>query len=202
MPYVTIKYAMTIDGSVAARDGSSQWITSPEARQDAHILRSRADAVVVGAGTLRNDDPVLDVRLDGYTGTQPRPVILAGSKDLPPHRKVWRRDPLVVSTVNRSIPSGELVLISGDSLPDPRATARMLAERGLLDLLVEGGPTVTSAWWAAGVVKAGVVYVGGRMAGGLGRPPMAGTFESIDMAADVTIVDVRTVGSDVRIEFS
>ncbi len=202
MPLVTLKYAMTLDGSVAALDGTSQWITSPEARRDAHLLRSTSDVVVVGAGTLRKDDPRLDVRIEGHSGGQPRPVILAGSKDLPTDRKVWSRDPIVVSTIERTIPSGELVLIEGEFLPDPVLTARMLADRGVLDVLVEGGPTVAASWWSSGVVNAGVVYVGSLMGGGQGRGPMAGIFESIELATKLDIVDVRMVGPDVRIEFA
>ena len=68
-PRVTLKAAMTLDGQVAARDGSSQWITSPEAREDGHRLRAEADAVMVGAGTVLADDPELTVRLPGYDRT-------------------------------------------------------------------------------------------------------------------------------------
>ena len=202
LPLVTVKYAMTLDGSVAASDGSSQWITGPEARSDAHRLRSECDAVVVGAGTLRQDDPRLDVRLKGFRGYQPRAVILAGSRELPGDRVIWERDPLVVSTVERSIPSGELIVVPGASLPDPTETARALADRGLLALLVEGGPVVMASWWTAGIVSRGVVYVGHRVGGGAGRPPMAGIFETIAHASDVEVTDVRMVGPDVRIVFS
>jgi diaminohydroxyphosphoribosylaminopyrimidine deaminase/5-amino-6-(5-phosphoribosylamino)uracil reductase len=127
---------------------------------------------------------------------------LAGDKELPSDRQIWKRDPLVISTIPRELPGGVLELVEGVSLPEPRATAGVLAKRGYLDLLLEGGPAVAAAWWSSGVVNAGVVYVGSRIGGGAGRSPMSGIFETIEMARPVSIVDVRMVGSDVRIDFT
>ncbi|MCA1737164.1 MAG: bifunctional diaminohydroxyphosphoribosylaminopyrimidine deaminase/5-amino-6-(5-phosphoribosylamino)uracil reductase RibD [Actinobacteria bacterium] len=95
-PLVILKLAATLDGQTAAADSTSQWITAEEARADAHRLRAEADAIVIGAGTLRADDPLLDVRIEGYTGHQPRPVVIAGIQTLPRHARVLRRDPLVI----------------------------------------------------------------------------------------------------------
>jgi diaminohydroxyphosphoribosylaminopyrimidine deaminase / 5-amino-6-(5-phosphoribosylamino)uracil reductase len=202
LPTVTLKWAMTLDGSVAASDGSSRWITSDLARQEVHALRARSDAVVVGAGTLRVDDPVLDVRVSDNIDEQPVPVIVAGSGALPPDRKIWRRNPLVVTTDMVNLPGGEVVLVDGqDGLPDPIATCRALAERGLLSILLEGGPTLSSAWWAAGVVTKGVAWVGSKIGGGSGISPFSGTFANIADADVVSIQTVRNVGDDVVITF-
>lgn len=202
MPRVVAKYAMTLDGSAAAADTSSQWITSPEARADAHMLRSRFDGILVGAGTIRVDDPKLDVRLDGYSGAQPRPVILAGVSPLPETASIWQRNPVVVAPSEVSIPAGELLVVSGEgALPDPGEAARALAGMGLLDLLLEGGPTLLGAWWAAGVVERVYAYVAAKVGGGAGIPPLGGVFRNITEARDVVIVDVQTIGPDVRIEF-
>lgn len=202
LPRVVVKYAMTLDGSVAAADRSSQWITSPEARDDAHRLRSEADAVVVGAGTLRSDNPRLDVRLDGYGGPQPRPVIIAGDGDLPESAAIWDRSPLVVSVVERPLPNGNLLLVPGeDGLPNPVAVCETLADSGFLDVLVEGGPTLAGSWLRAGVVTSGVVYLGGKLAGGQGIPPFGGAFESIEEAIPVSVTAVRSLGNDLRIDF-
>ena len=202
MPLVTIKYAMTLDGSVAALDGSSQWITSEQARRDVHSLRSEADAVLVGAGTVRTDNPRLDVRLDDYAGQQPRPVVVAGSDALPADVSIWSSDPIVVSTRRMDVPKGQVLVVGGDdNRPDPVETCRALAELGLLHLLVEGGPTIIKSWLDAGVVTNGVVYLGARLGGGRGVSPVSGRFDSIADAQVVSVTAVRSLGEDVRIDF-
>lgn len=202
-PRVTLKYAMTLDGAAAADDGSSKWITGETAREDVHLLRSRVDAVVIAAGTLREDDPSLDVRLDDYTGPQPRPVIVAGKTPLPSRARLWRRDPIIVSTGPLDVRSGEVIEVkSQGEHPDPVETCRALAAKGLLHLLLEGGPTIARAWWRAGVVTDGVVYVGAKIGGGTGKAPMSGVFGTIAEATDVEFEDVRSVGSDAAITFT
>jgi len=201
-PLVTLKLAMTLDGSVAALDGTSRWISSEEARVDAHILRSAMDAIVIGAGTLRRDDPLLTVRLDGPDVLQPVPVIIAGEEDLPSNRRVWERSPVVISARSIDIPSGELILVRPNgSWPDPDESARALADRGLLDVLVEGGAALAGSWWRSGVVSRGVIYVAGRIGGGRGLAPLGGEFVTLPESRMVNIRDVRMVGPDIRIEF-
>jgi diaminohydroxyphosphoribosylaminopyrimidine deaminase/5-amino-6-(5-phosphoribosylamino)uracil reductase len=202
-PLVMLKWAMTLDGSVAAQDGSSQWITSEETRLEAHRLRSEVDAVVIGAGTLRRDDPRLDVRLDGYEGPQPRPVIVAGNDELPAEAAIWTRDPLVISTTPRPIPSGVLLVVEGDEgRPDPNQTCLRLADSGFLDLLVEGGPTLAGAWWRAGVVDIAVVHIGAKIGGGAGQPPLAGLFATIAAAREMELNAMRSVSDDVILTFT
>lgn len=202
MPLVILKWAMTLDGAVAAADGTSQWITSNEARDDAHRLRASVDAVIVGAGTIRADDPLLDVRLPDYDGRQPIPVVVAGSGQLDAGAQLWSRSPIVVSTTECDIPAGEVLVVEGDQgRPDPVEVCRHLAERGLLHLLVEGGPTLAGSWWNAGVVKRGVVYIGAKVGGGAGLSPLAGVFESIGGARVVSPLGSRSLGPDFRIDF-
>lgn len=203
MPLVTMKYAMTLDGSVAARDRSSKWITSDEARRDAHELRARSDAVVVGAGTLRSDDPRLNVRTEGFAGEQPRPVVVAGNEELPRGASIWERDPLVVTTHPIDVPAGELLVVDAgtDGWPDPRMAALELADAGLLDILIEGGPTLAGAWWRTGVITKGVVYLGGKIGGGLGIPPLHAVFETLDEAEPAHMTAIHSLGPDVRIDF-
>lgn len=195
-PRVTLKWASTLDGQVAARDGSSQWITSEAARADAHLLRADADAVMVGAGTLRSDDPRLDARIEGVT-RQPRPVILAGRQPLPRDRRIWERDPVVISTrqgEGLTVPSGP------DGLPDITKSLYALADLGIVDLLVEGGPTLAKALWDLGLVDRAIVYLAGSIAGGTGKPPLEGVFGTMTEMRRVTIVGVRRVGPDLRVE--
>lgn len=202
MPLVTIKWAMTLDGSVAARDGSSQWITGEMARHEAHELRSEVDAVVIGAGTLRHDNPGLDVRLSGYQGPQPRPVVVAGKRPLPEDARIWGRDPVVVSVVDQHIPAGELLVVNGsDGACDPADVCEKLADLGLLHLLLEGGPKLAGSWWRAGVVNEGFVHIGAKVGGGAGRNPMAGVFATIADADAVEFESVRNVSGDVVIAF-
>lgn len=202
LPLVTVKWAMTLDGSVAAVDGSSRWITGEEARADAHRLRAKVDGVVIAAGTLREDDPRLDVRIEGYEGPQPRPVIIAGKTPLPSRARIWRGDPFVVSTFNRDVPSGEVIVVEAfGEHPEPVATCRALADRGLLHLLLEGGPTLTRAWWGANVITDGVVYIGARVGGGTGRSPLAGVFASMSDVTDVEFITTAGVGDDAVITF-
>jgi diaminohydroxyphosphoribosylaminopyrimidine deaminase/5-amino-6-(5-phosphoribosylamino)uracil reductase len=202
LPRVTLKYAMTLDGAIAAGDGSSRWVSSEPAREDAHRLRAGMDAVLIGAGTVRSDDPRLTVRLDGYQGPQPRAVIVAGSGELPGDALIWEREPLVVSAQPREIPAGSLAVVAGESgLPDPVAAARAIAELGYLDLLLEGGAGLTGAWWRAGVVTRGVVYLAAKMGGGRGISPLDGAFPHIEAVSEVEVTSVRSLGADYRIDF-
>jgi diaminohydroxyphosphoribosylaminopyrimidine deaminase/5-amino-6-(5-phosphoribosylamino)uracil reductase len=184
-PLITLKMAATLDGQTAALDGSSQWITSEEARADSHRLRAEADAVVVGAGTLRADDPLLDVRLPGYVGHQPQPVIVAGNQPLPTSARLWERNPIVL-----------------DGLSDLPAGIKSLANRGLLALLVEGGPKLAASLVEARLADRGILYLGGVLAGGTGRPLFDRPWPSLDAAKHVAIEKVTRLGPDLRIDFT
>ena len=201
-PRVTIKAAATLDGNTAARDLSSQWITSAEARLDAHRLRAESDAVMIGAGTLLADNPRLDVRLDGYTGRQPRPVVVAGARVLPPNRRLWEKDTIVLTSRAFDAPA-EVITVAGDEhgQVDLSEALLTLGSLGIVDLLVEGGAGLLGNLLRAGLVDRGVFYLGARLGGGTGIPIAGGPFVTLAEATDVSIVDVRSVGPDVRIEF-
>lgn len=202
-PRVTLKAAVTLDGQTAAEDGTSRWITGEEARADAHRLRAEVDAVVVGAGTLRTDDPRLDVRLPGYGGHQPVPVVLAGSAPLPRAARLWRKGTLVLAPGRPRIPDVEVIAVP-EVRPGrlaPLEVVRVLEERGLLELLVEGGAAVAASFWEAGLVDRGVWYVGGMIAGGKGRAAFDGAFSTMASARRVEIVDMRRLGADLRVEW-
>ena len=186
LPLVTLKIAMTVDGQIAARDGSSQWITSPEARADAHLLRSRNDAVAVGAGTIRTDDPLLTVRLDGYEGPQPRPVVFKGHTDISTDARILQRDPIIVE----GAPDGTMNI---------EMSLRSLAQRGITSVLVEGGARIARAVIDAGVVDVLVVYIGARLAAGVGLAPFSGPFQSIAEAKTIQFQSVERIGPDIKI---
>ncbi len=176
-PYVVVKVAATLDGVVAMADGSSQWITGDAARRDAHVLRARSQAVIVGAGTVRRDDPRLTARLDGVV-LEPLRVVLGQAPRDAKVRPCWER-------------SGDIATVLDE-----------LGAHGVLQALVEGGPTTASAFIAAGAVNRIVWYVAPALAGS------SGTVGALVDVATATIgdlrrarlVDVRVVGEDVRIE--
>jgi len=177
-PWVTLKLASTLDGRTAAPDGSSRWITGPDARVDVHRLRAEHDAVMVGAGTVRQDDPELTVR--HVEGRNPLRVVL-GVAD--PGAKV---QPALQM-------SGALPEVLGE-----------LADRGVMSLLVEGGANVAHRFHAAGLVDRYVFYLAPALLGGEdGRPLFAGPGAAT--MADAwrgRIVDVRRLGPDVRIDIA
>jgi diaminohydroxyphosphoribosylaminopyrimidine deaminase/5-amino-6-(5-phosphoribosylamino)uracil reductase len=174
--HVTVKWAQTLDGRAAAADGSSQWITGPEARADVHRRRAEADAILIGTGTLYSDDPSLTARTtDGELlvapAEQPIPVVL-GRREIPSEARVRKHPALAPHELDAPLQ------FSGADLPGMLAK---LGERGIRQLFVEGGPTVASALIAAGLVDEVLVYVAPSLLGGprlalgeLGVTSMAG----------------------------
>jgi len=186
MPMVTLKMASTIDGQAGAADGSSQWITSSEARTDSHRLRAENDVVIVGMGTVMADNPRLDVRIDGYAGRQPRPVVIAGRRDMPKDRQLWERDPIVYQA-------------EASSTMDPRVVVADLGRRGIVSAMVEGGPTLAASFLSAGVVDHLVWYIGAALARGRGIPAISGVFETMADIQTVEIDDVCRIGRDLKV---
>jgi len=199
LPRVTLKVASTMDGQVAAVDGTSKWITSEEARLDGHVLRSRSDAILVGAGTVIADDPGLDVRLDGYEGPQPRPVVVAGSRTLPVDAKVLRRGAIVFGPAALELPVETISLPDSGGGVDLAALLRHLGDSGVVDLMVEGGPTLAAALLAGGMVDRLVLYLAAKLGGGTGRPVFGGTFATLIDAVPVEITSVSRIGPDLRV---
>lgn len=201
-PRFTLKAALTLDGQVAARDGTSQWITGEEARLDGHLLRAESDAVLVGAGTVLADNPRLDVRLPGYDGQQPRPIVIAGSRRLPEAAHVLERKALVVSTKESSQPGEELIVPArSDGRPDLGVVAATLGEAGFIDVMVECGPTLAGEMWTAGLIDRGVWYLAAKLAGGTGKNVFGRAFRTLSEAGEIEIIDIRKVGADLRVEF-
>ncbi|MDR6866250.1 diaminohydroxyphosphoribosylaminopyrimidine deaminase/5-amino-6-(5-phosphoribosylamino)uracil reductase [Microbacterium resistens] len=149
-PHVTVKWAQSIDGRAAAADGSSQWITGPEARADVHRRRADADAIVVGTGTLLADDPALTARDgDALFDRQPIPVVV-GARGIPADAAVRRHPRPVLHH-----PEHDLHALLAD-----------LRDRGVQRVFVEGGPTLASAFIAAGLADTVLAYLAPVLLGG------------------------------------
>lgn len=200
-PRVTLKTAATLDGQVAATDTTSQWITSEAARRDAHRLRAEADAIMIGAGTLRADDPRLSVRLEGYAGRQPRPIIVAGQLPLPVGAAVYKRDPLIYRhrIVGDEPSTAEIVDLPGSGGVDLEGAMKDLGSRGVVDLLVEGGPTLATALAEAELIDRLILYFGAKLAGGVGRAMLTGSFTTLADARPLHIEEVTRLGPDIKV---
>ncbi|MFC6088583.1 bifunctional diaminohydroxyphosphoribosylaminopyrimidine deaminase/5-amino-6-(5-phosphoribosylamino)uracil reductase RibD [Saccharothrix lopnurensis] len=180
-PHVTWKYAATLDGRVAAADGTSRWISSESSRAEVHDLRARVDAIVVGAGTVRVDDPGLTARGPGAT-RQPLRVVV-GTGDLPPGARVLDDAAETAHLRTR----------------DPDAVLAELARRGVVDVLLEGGPTLAGAFTAARRVDRVLAYLAPKFLGD-GAPALrdAGV-STITDAVGLVVEQVSMCGPDVRI---
>src|SRR6187397_2487529 len=152
MPFVIWKAAASLDGKVAARDGSSRWITGEAARADVHRLRAWADAIVVGAGTAVTDDPELTVREPGYRGRPPIRVVVDSAGRVPPTGDVFDgAAPTLIATTDRASARTRdawrdagaevLVLEATDGRVSLPALFADLGKREVQGVLIEGGPT-------------------------------------------------------------
>jgi diaminohydroxyphosphoribosylaminopyrimidine deaminase/5-amino-6-(5-phosphoribosylamino)uracil reductase len=177
-PWVLLKLAASMDGRTAAPDGSSRWITGEEARADAHRLRAESDAVIVGAATVRIDDPALTVR--DAPGHDPMRVVLGAVPD----------DARVAPALSLG---GDL----GEVLDE-------LGRLGVVQAMVEGGASVAGAFHRAGLVDRYILYFAPALLGGDdGRPLLAGP--GAPTMGDVwrgRIVSVEQLGGDLRVELA
>ena len=182
-PFVTWKFAATLDGRSAASDGTSRWITGPEARADVHLLRARCGAVIVGTGTVIADNPRLTVRgPDGPVPIQPLRVVI-GTRPVSSQAHVLDDEATTLLLATR----------------DLRAAMEQLGRSGIHHALLEGGPTLAGAFLRAGLVDEVVAYLapallgaGSSVIGDLG-------IDTIAEATRLTISEVVLIGRDVRI---
>jgi diaminohydroxyphosphoribosylaminopyrimidine deaminase / 5-amino-6-(5-phosphoribosylamino)uracil reductase len=149
LPYVTWKFATSVDGRSAAADGSSQWITSEAARADVHRRRGACDAIVVGTGTVFIDDPKLTARLpDGSLADRQPLRVVVGEREISPDANVLNDDTRTMVIRTR----------------DPHEVIKSLSDR--TDVLIEGGPTLAGAFLRAGVINRILAYVAPILLGG------------------------------------
>jgi diaminohydroxyphosphoribosylaminopyrimidine deaminase/5-amino-6-(5-phosphoribosylamino)uracil reductase len=210
-PFVTWKYAATLDGRSAAADGTSRWITGDAARADVHRLRAEADAVMVGVGTVLADDPLLDARGD-HDVHQPLRVVVdthgrtpltarALTGERPAIVALWKGSaPAAVEDPDRAYPTMLLLPAGEDGRVDLHALLRELADhQQVVSVLLEGGPTLAGAFVAAGLVDRVVGYVAPALLGdGPGALTGAGV-GTISAAHRLRLDEVTRLGEDLRV---
>jgi diaminohydroxyphosphoribosylaminopyrimidine deaminase/5-amino-6-(5-phosphoribosylamino)uracil reductase len=216
--FAVLKAAISLDGRTAAADGSSQWISGPAARADAHALRAESQAILVGSGTALADRPSLTVRDAPRTpDRQPLRVLLDASGSVPASGPLF--DPELAPTLVMTSEGADRAAVrawceaGADVEILPRASTgqgvdltralESLGRRGVLQVLVEGGARVHAGFARAGLVDRLVLYMGPRTLGAEGRPLLAGPGPRSLADADCwRLLDVRRVGEDVRLEYA
>lgn len=182
-PFVTWKVAATLDGRVAAADGSSRWITGEQARAEVHRLRAHVGAILVGTGTVLADDPALTVRGDAASERTSPVRVVMGRTELPPEARVRDADaPTLLCRTH-----------------DPAEALGSLHAREIRHVLLEGGPTLAAAFLRAGYVDRIVAYFAPALLGA--GPSLLGDLgiRTIGDAVRWSIRSVDLVGSDARL---
>ncbi len=213
LPFVTLKMAATLDGKVAARDGSSRWITGEAARADVHRLRGDSDAIVVGAGTALADDPALTVRDPDYRGRPVLRVVVDAAGRVPGTGRLFSDEaPTLVATSDDADPgavdawrAAGAEVVAFPRAPGGVPLAELMAHLGKRDVqsvLLEGGPTLAFSATRDGVVDRLVLFWAPKLLGGSGAPGvLAGEgFAPVGDAVDLEIVSVERVGRDLKVE--
>lgn len=208
LPHVTLKYAMTLDGCTATHTGESQWISGEESRVHVQALRTEQDAVLVGIGTLRGDDPQLNVRIPD--APQPKRVVVDAQLETPPDARIFSTPGGAVFVLATTLAAsdrearlrevGATILRTSptaDGRVDLPAALRALADAGVREVLCEGGAGVAGGLWRAGLVGEVVAFVAPRILGG-GMPVLAGRGAAhMPDATCLRHVSIQTFGSDV-----
>ncbi len=178
IPYVTVKIAQSLDGKIAARSGQSRWITGKKARRFSHQLRAKADAVLVGVGTVLKDDPRLNVRL-GRRAHQPAKVILDATLRTPVSARIFSPalggKVLIFTTFRASSKKMKILSRKAEIFVvkekergrvDWKQTLQILGRKGIVHLLVEGGGEVLASAFDAGIVNEAYFFVAPKVIAG------------------------------------
>jgi diaminohydroxyphosphoribosylaminopyrimidine deaminase/5-amino-6-(5-phosphoribosylamino)uracil reductase len=210
-PWITIKAAASLDGRIALANGESRWITSEAARRDVHTMRARACAVLTGIGTVMRDDPELTVR-HVPCSRQPRRILIDSRLDVSPAARILKGEPPIIFTVSPDASKRSTLEAAGAEVvaapldpakpgkTDLAAIARELGRRGFNELMVETGTKLNGSLLAAGVVDEIVLYLAPKFLGDAAQGLFAlPEFTSFDQVLQPKIVDVRSVGDDIRI---
>jgi diaminohydroxyphosphoribosylaminopyrimidine deaminase / 5-amino-6-(5-phosphoribosylamino)uracil reductase len=206
LPFVTAKFAASLDGRIATAGGESQWITSDASRAVAHRLRHSHDAVLVGINTVLSDDPALTARFEG--GRSPLRVVVDSDLRIPDGARVLQPGvgAALIATTAQANPermarlraSGVDVVIvdQGPGGVDLRALVTLLGSRAVISVLVEGGPGVLGSAFDTGIVDKVVAMLAPRIIGGAGAPGAVGGAGVPSLAASPLLADVSVETAD------
>lgn len=206
-PFLTLKLAGTVDGRIATATGESQWITGPAARRAVHMMRARHDAVMVGAGTARADDPSLTVRGLGIA-RQPVRVIVSRAMKVPATSQLAQtaRDVPVWLCHGEKADVADWTTKGAVSLPcatasgqvDPGAVMNALAQQGITRVFCEGGGMLAASLLNAGLVDQLVVFSAGAAIGAEGTPMLAAMgIDHLAGAPRFALDSVKPIGNDI-----
>ncbi|MEY1554839.1 bifunctional diaminohydroxyphosphoribosylaminopyrimidine deaminase/5-amino-6-(5-phosphoribosylamino)uracil reductase RibD [Yoonia sp. R2331] len=206
-PWLTLKLATTLDGRIATRTGDSKWITGPNARRAVHAMRARHDAVMVGGGTARADDPMLDVRDMGDV-PQPVRVVVSQSLNLPQNSKLARtaNDQPLWLCHGADAPQGNWPQIGATLLScatngqglNPASVLEALAAKGLTRVFCEGGGAWAASLLRAGLVDEMIVFGGGAVVGADGTASVGDMgFDRLQDAPRFVLSEVTQISGDI-----
>lgn len=215
LPYTVVKIAASADGRTAAADGTSQWITSPEARQDGHFQRAQSQAIIVGAGTALTDIPKLTVRHPLVTlPHQPLRVVLDGNGRISAEGPLFDLSlapTLVLTTKYSSIirqkewenKGAEVIVVSADQNGrlDLKEAWSLLGKRGILQALIEGGSTLQTSLFKEQLVNRLSLYLGALLLGSQGLPLFLEKIPTLKQAYPLSLKGVKQLGDSLRIDY-
>jgi len=212
-PMLTLKLAASLDGRIATGTGESRWITGPHARAEVHLMRAQSDAVLVGAGTVRSDDPRLNVRDLGMDDRNPVRVVVSGALSLPRDSNIGRTAgevPTWICHDSEADPGrraawtelgAELIEIpwQADGQLDLSAMMQRLGDRGLTRVLCEGGGRLAAALIEDDLVDEVVCYTAGLVLGAEAIPAVGGLeVAALQLAPRFRLLDATPIGPDLR----
>ncbi|AMB97826.1 bifunctional diaminohydroxyphosphoribosylaminopyrimidine deaminase/5-amino-6-(5-phosphoribosylamino)uracil reductase RibD [Aerococcus urinaeequi] len=213
-PYVTMKYAMTLDGRTAAYTGDSQWITDKIAREHVHYQRHSNQAIMVGIGTALADDPSLTVRIDDFEGINPIRIVCDTSLKLPLTSqlvKTAKETPTIIATTNQNPQDHQAYQAAGCQLlvvnvkndkVDLVDLTTQLGQQGIQSIYVEGGSRLNASLLESELIEEIHTYIGPKVIGGFDQySPIRGFgFPQMDQALTSYIQAITPLGKDLLIE--
>ncbi|XP_024626911.1 riboflavin biosynthesis protein PYRR, chloroplastic isoform X2 [Medicago truncatula] len=207
VPFSVLKYAMTLDGKIAASTGHAWWISCKQSRNLVFELRARSDAIIVGGNTVRRDNPRLTARHGG--GHMPIRIVMSQSLDLPEEANLW--DMSEVSTIvvtqrgarrslQKLLASKGVEVVEFDIL-NPRDVMEYFYDRGYLSVFWECGGTLAASAISSGVIHKVYAFVAPKIIGGKNAPSPVGDLGMVEMSQAINLIDVcyQQVGPDMLV---